>query len=107
MPKPGSRQVSGDPTHSSRLPDSSGSVPDLAEPRPQSSKTHVYFTRNLIHLFLIYLHLTHQMQFCKSRLIAKRLFFLSLLLKGAWGGLGPQPAGTRRQLSGLEVKFGS
>lgn len=59
--------------------DSSGSILDLAESRPQScSKTHVYFTRNLIHLVLIYLHLTHQMQFCKSRSIAKRPFCLSL-----------------------------
>lgn len=72
MPTPGSRQVLGDPRHTSCLPvpaalDSSESALDLAELRPQSSKTRVYFTRNLIHLVLIYLHLTHQMQFCKSR----------------------------------------
>lgn len=58
--------------------DSSGSALDLGEPRPQSSKTHVYFTRNLIHLVLICLHLTHQMQFCKSRSMAKGTFRLSL-----------------------------
>lgn len=68
--------------------DSSGSVLYLAEPRPQSSKTHVYFTRNLIHLVLIYLHLTHQMQFCKSRSIAKRLFCLSLPSERGQGRAG-------------------
>lgn len=83
MPRPGSGQVPGDPSRTSppafaSTSDSSGSVLDLAEPRPQSSKTHVYFTRNLIHLVRIYLHLTHQMQFCKSRWIAKRLFCLRL-----------------------------
>lgn len=47
-------------------PWSSGNVLVEAEPRPQGCKTYVYFTRNRIHLVLIYLHLNHQMQFCQS-----------------------------------------
>lgn len=92
MPSPGSRQVPGDPSLTppayANASDSSGSVLDLPEPGPQSSKTHVYFTRNLIHLVLIYLHLTHQMQFCKSRSIAKRLFCLSLPSERGQGRAG-------------------
>ena len=110
--QPRDRRVLGDSSHTSCLcastSDSSGSVLDLAELRPQSSKTHVYFTRNLIHLVLIYLHLTHQMQFCKSRSIAKRPFCLSLLSERSSAGRArPQPSGTRRAFSGLEVEFGS
>lgn len=93
MARPGSRQVPEDPAipHSRlcqhlRQP---RECPGSAEPRPGSSETHVHFTPNLIHLVLIYLHLSHQMQFCKRRSIAKRLFCLSLPLKGA----GPQPQG--------------
>lgn len=61
------------------------SILALSELRPQISKTHVYFTRNQIHLVLIYLHLTHQMQFCKSHSIAKRHFCLSCPPLGGCG----------------------
>lgn len=60
----------------------------MSELRPQISKTRVGFTQNRIHLALVYLHLTHQMQFCKSHSIAKRHFCLSCPSEGSggWGG---------------------
>lgn len=63
----------------------------LPELRPQIAKTHVYFTRNRIHLVLVYLHLTHQMQFCKSHSIAKRHFCLSCPSEGSGAGGGALP----------------
>lgn len=84
---------------------SSGSVLDPAELGPQSSKTHVYFTRNLIHLVLIYLHLTHQMQFCKSRSIAKRLFCLSPPSERSRGGLGLSPQGPGGSSQGWRLSW--
>lgn len=72
----------------------------MSELRPQISKTRVGFTQNRIHLALVYLHLTHQMQFCKSHSIAKRHFCLSCPSEGSggWGGgalllPGPGPGG--------------
>lgn len=79
----------------------------LPELRPQIAKTHVYFTRNRIHLVLVYLHLTHQMQFCKSHSIAKRHFCLSCPSEGSGAGGGIASARTRWQSSVVKVDPGS
>lgn len=84
------------------------------ELRPRISKTHVYFTRNQIHLVLVYLHLTHQMQFCKSHSIAKRHFCLSCPSEGSREGEGaPEPDGKawwrrrRSLIPPMSLRFGS